>query len=78
MTYQEKFQELQKEFTQKSDAYIKAQKALSSILGWGDSEELNTFLNAKVEFEEADNAYHDLLNHVRTNNISPDEPFKEI
>lgn len=78
MTYQDKFNELQKQFEQKSEAYIKAQKALSSILGWGDSDELSTFLNAKVEFEEADNAYHNFLTHLRDNNISPNEIYKEV
>jgi hypothetical protein len=77
MTYQEKFNELQQRFEQKSEAYIQAQKALSSILGWGDSDELNTFLNARVEFEEADNAYHELLNQLRSNNISPEETYRE-
>ena len=75
MTYQQKFEKLRNTFAQKSDRYIRAEKELSSIMGWGDSAELNEFLNAKKEFAEAENNYHNFLSHVRTNNILPDEEF---
>jgi len=75
MTYQQRFEELHNIFTKESNRYIRAEKELSSIMGWGDSTELNDFLNAKKEFEEAGNNYHNFLSYVRKNNISPDEVF---
>lgn len=78
MTYQEKFAELQTEFALKGDTYIRAEKELSSITGWGDSMELTAFLNAKKEFEEAGNAYHNFLTYVRDNKIDPQQPYRGI
>ena len=75
MTYQQKFEELRKEFTQKGNRYIKAEKDLSSILGWGDSVELAEFLNAKQEFEEADKKYHEFLLEIKNNKAFPDSEY---
>ena len=77
MTYQEKGDELRKIFTQKSENFISAEKAISSFFGWGDSTELTEFINAKMEFEVAGNEYHDFLVFVKENNISGEQEYKE-
>ena len=75
MTYQEKFEALRKDFHRKGNRLIDAEKALDSILGWGDSSELNEFLNAKAEFDEAAKLYHDFISNVQKNNIEPTREF---
>jgi hypothetical protein len=75
MTYQQRFEQLKQDFTEKSERYLQAEKQFSSILGWGDSDELMQFLNAKSAFEAADDEYHEFLLHVREKGILPDEPF---
>lgn len=77
MTYQQKLDELRKEFAEKGSKYVKAEKLLSSILGWGDSDELSQFLNAKKEFEEIDKKMHDFLLQIKEKNISLQETFSE-
>ena len=75
MTYQQKFEELRKDFVEKGEKYVKAEKLLSSILGWGDSDELNLFLNSKKAFEEADKKLHDFLSDMKEKNIPPQELY---
>ena len=75
MTYQQRFEELKKTFSETSERYVGAEKQFSSILGWGDSEELMNFLNAKSEFEAASDEYHEFLLHVREKGILPNEEF---
>ncbi len=75
MTYQEKFEALRKDFHEKGNRLIDAEKALDSILGWGDSSELNEFLNAKAEFDEAAKLYHDFISNVQKNNIEPSKEY---
>ena len=69
MTYAERFEQLRREFHLKGERLINAEKGLSSILGWGDSSELNDFVNAKAEFDEISKEYHSFIDHVKQGNI---------
>ena len=75
MTNQQKFEELRGIFAQKTEKFIQAEKQLSSILGWGDSSELNDFLNSKLEFEQAGKKYHDFILKAKENNFVPEGEF---
>ena len=75
MTNQQKFDELRGIFAQKTEKFIQAEKQLSSIFGWGDSSELNEFLNSKLEFEQAGKKYHDFILQAKEKNLLPDGEF---
>jgi|GEM_PF-2459478 len=76
MTYHQKFEELRADFHLKGERLINAEKSLSSILGWGDSDELNEFLNAKAEFDEASRTYHDFISIVKDKSILPETEYR--
>ena len=73
MTYQEKFDEMQKLFLEKFDAYQKFQKELSL----GNSES-NEFLTAKSEFEKVSNDFQSYLITFKENNALPGDEFGTI
>ena len=75
MTNQQKFEELRSIFARKTEKLVQAEKQLSSILGWGDSSELNEFLNAKLEFEQAGKKYHDFILQAKEKNFLPEQEF---
>lgn len=75
MTYQQKFEELRRQFHEKGELLIRAEKALDSVLGWGDSRELSDFLNAKAAFDEAAGVYHDFISTVQGNKIEPSREY---
>ena len=70
MTYQEKFDTLQKIFSEKFDAYEKFQKKL--FLGEKEPEE---FLMAKSEFEKASTELQVFLIEFKENNASSNDEF---
>jgi len=76
VTYQQKFEELRIIFAQKCDNYMRAEKQLSSLMGWGDSAELKEFFYKKKEFDTARSKYHAFLTHARRCRILPDDQFK--
>ena len=73
MTYQEKFDELQTQFSEKFDAYEKLQKKLS--LG---SDQSDQFLRAKAEFEKASGEFQAFLSMFKENNASPGDEFGSV
>lgn len=75
MTYQQKFEELRNDFAEMSDKYIKADKALSEVRGFGDSDLLENFVQAKRDFENAGNNYHDFLVIAKKANAKPEDEF---
>ena len=75
MTYHQKFEELRRDFHLKGERLINAEKGLSSILGWGDSDELNEFINAQKEFESSSKAYHEFISQVKQKNIAPETQY---
>jgi hypothetical protein len=75
MTYQQKFEELRADFHRKGEVLINAEKGLSSILGWGDSTELNDFVNAKSDFDQSAKVYHDFIARVKEKNVNPDDQY---
>lgn len=77
MTYQEKYQELRKDFAEKADRFIKADKQLSSVQGWVDEDELFEFAQAKQEWQAAANTYHEFLIFAQRTGVNPDDEFPE-
>lgn len=75
MTYQQKFDELRDEFAIKSDKYIRADKALSELSGFGEINLVDNFANAKMDFEIAGNNYHNFLVFAQKNNAKPEDEF---
>ena len=73
MTYQEKFDELQKQFSEKFDAFEKFQKKLS--LGNDQSDQ---FLIVKSEFEKASNDFQAFLIMFKENNASPGDEVGSV
>jgi hypothetical protein len=78
MTYGERFEQLRLEFHVKGERLINAEKGLSSILGWGDSGELNDFINAKSEFDEISREYHSFIEQVKQGNIDSATEFRPV
>lgn len=78
MTYKEKFEKLRAEFHLKGERLINAEKGLSSILGWGDSGELNDFINAKSEFDEISKEYHTFIDQVREGKIDVNTEYRPV
>lgn len=70
MTYQEKFDELQKLFSEKFDAHEKLRKKLSP----GDSQS-NELQSAQSEFEKANTDLQNYLILFKENNALPDDEF---
>lgn len=75
MTYQQKFDELRNAFGESSDKYIRADKALSEVIGFGDASLIENFANAKREFEITGNNYHNFLLFAKNNNAKPKDEF---
>jgi hypothetical protein len=73
MTYQEKFDELQTQFSAKFDAFEKFQKKLS--LGNDQSDQ---FLIVKSEFEKASSEFQAFLNMFKDSNASPGDEFGSV
>jgi len=70
MTYQEKFDELQKSFSQRFDVYEKFQKELSLGIEGSDK-----FLIAKSEFEKISYDFQAFLIMFKENNAKPGDEF---
>ena len=70
MTYQEKFDELQKLFSEKFDVYEKLRKKISP----GDRES-NELMTAQSEFEKASTDLQSYLILFKENNASPGDEF---
>ena len=70
MTYQEKFDELQKLFSEKFDVYEKFRKELST----GDREP-DELLTAQSEFEKASTDLQTYLILFKENNAAPGDEF---
>ena len=68
MTYQEKFDELQKAFSEKFDTYHKFQKKFSLR-----NNNANNLLIYKSEFEKASSDFQAFLITFKENNASPDD-----
>jgi len=75
MTYQQKFDALRNEFAEASDKYIKADKALSEVNGFGDTGLIENFANTKRDFEITGNNYHKFLVLAKNNNAKPEDEF---
>jgi hypothetical protein len=71
MTYQQKFDELQKIFSEKFDAYHGLQKKFSL----GNYDESDHFLKAKGEFEQSGNDVQTFLRLFKENNAAPGDEF---
>ncbi len=69
MTYHQKYELLRADFKLKGERLIQAEKALTPVLGYGDSSEINDFVNADVEFDQARIAYQQFLLEVKSGNI---------
>ena len=78
MTYKEKFEQLRAEFHLKGERLINAEKGLSSILGWGDSGELNDFINARSEFDEISKEYHSFIDIVKEGKIDVNTEYRPV
>ena len=78
MTYGQRFEQLRNEFHLKGERLINAEKGLSSILGWGDSDELNDFVNAKNEFDKISREYHSFIDHVKQGNIDASAEYQTL
>lgn len=75
MTFQEKFDELHKDFAKKSDEYIKADRSLSDINGFGDAQAPLDFINKKQEWQLAANNYHNFLTYFKNSGKGPSDTF---
>ena len=75
MTHQEKFEELYKQFAEKSDTLIKAHKEATSTNGFGEFYSVPTLLKADEEFKIAGNNYHSFLAYCKENNVDPNGEF---
>ena len=75
MTYQQKFDELRSDFAEASDKYLKVDKALSEINGFGDISLISDFSNAKRDFEITGNNYHNFLAIAQKNDAKPNDEF---
>ncbi len=75
MTYQQKFEELRKEFAEASDKYIKADKALSEANGFADTYLIDNFANTKKAFEITGNNYHQFILSANKNKVRSEDEF---
>ena len=75
MTYQQKFDELRSDFAEARDKYLKIDKALSEVNGFGDISLISDFANAKRDFEITGNNYHNFLAFAQKNDARPSDEF---
>lgn len=73
MTYQEKFVELREEFAKASDKYLKIDKEISEVNGFGDISLVSKFQRAQNEWEIAGNNYNNFLSYTTNNKINPND-----
>lgn len=73
MTYQEKFVELREEFAKASDKYLKIDKEISEVNGFGDISLVSRFQRAQKEWEIASNNYNSFLSYTTKNKINPND-----
>lgn len=75
MTYQEYFEKVQKEFSEKAETYFKMETELSKINGFGDLLDLTNYYTAKSEWQIASNNYYGFLGLIKNLNIKPEDEF---
>jgi hypothetical protein len=73
MTYQQKFEELYKDFAEKSENHLKANNNLSKINGFGDKFEWDNFVKSKGDWQQAANRYHEFLANFNKIGLSPSD-----
>lgn len=78
MTYQEYFEKTRKEFAIKTDAYLKAEQALTSQAnGFFDKRLLEILVKAQIEWKNAANAYNTFLDFCRKHEVNPNDTMVE-
>ena len=73
MTYQEYYSQLYKEYEEASANFLKLDKELSQTRGFGNSETLPEYLEAKTKWQIATNNYWGFLSSIKGKNINPND-----
>jgi hypothetical protein len=71
MEYQQYFEQLKKNYAEKSDSFYKKDKEIAQINGFGDFRDLPEHARLKNEWEIASSDYFGLLSTVKEKNINP-------
>ena len=73
MTYQELFEKLQKKYAEKADIFMKMDKEISQVSGFGDIGDLANYNTAKTEWQLAHNDYWNFLSNTKGRDINPND-----
>lgn len=73
MTYQQLFEKLQKELAEKADVYLRMEKEVAQVKGFGDMGDLMEYRKAKGEWQVASNNYWGFLANIRGRDINPND-----
>lgn len=75
VTFQDKYNELSKNFSLASNNYMKVYKEINELDGFGDFYLLKRFQDAKKDFEYAANEYHNFLATCNSKSVKPEDEF---
>ncbi len=73
MTYQKMYEHLQKDLATKADAYIKLEKEITQVKGFGDVKEMDRYMKARGEWQEASNNYWGFLTGLKGKDFNPND-----
>jgi hypothetical protein len=76
MTYQEKYEELQKDLNEKAAKFRDLEEKVLQVKGFGDHIELMAFLKAQHAHLVATNAYTTFLERFHGKGIDPHSEYK--
>src|ERR1700749_3715662 len=71
MTYQEKYEELYKEYDTAAKVLNDARQKIAFANGSGDRDELANYFKANAKLRFTEKEFHKLLNYVTTANLDP-------
>ncbi len=73
MTYQKKYENLQKELAEKANTYMTLETEITQVKGFGDVREMGKYMKARSEWQEASNNYWGFLSHLKGKDINPND-----
>ena len=65
----DEYEKLHKDLSEKTQAFLKADKHFTSSHAFSDKEEVETYAIAKKEWQEAATRFYDLLSTLKKENI---------
>ncbi|NLR82280.1 hypothetical protein [Chitinophaga eiseniae] len=73
MTYQEYYEKLHKNYSEASEAFLKLDNELTQTKGFGNFNDIPSYLTAKENWQVATNNYWGFLAHIKDKNVNPND-----